>query len=65
MESRYYFVGKMFIHRMDGPTMCRLADLLTDLWCTAVLLTTILGVQLCEQKNVAGEPTHYDEMDLK
>ena len=44
--------------------LCELAALLTDLWCTAVLLTTKLGVQLCEQKSIADEPTHYNEMVL-
>ena len=39
--------------------LCKLAVLLTDLWCTAVLLTTWVDVQLCEQKNIADDPTHY------
>ena len=62
MESGYYLMGKTFIHRLGDPTMCRLADLLTDLWCTAALLTTWVDVQLCEQKNIADEPTHYGGM---
>ena len=42
--------------------LCELAALLTDLWCTAAVLTTWLDVRLCEQKNIADEPTHYDGM---
>ena len=42
--------------------LCKLAALLTDLWCTAALLTTWVDVQLYEQKNIADEPTHYGGM---